>query len=529
VKYFNTAGPCESRWHYMVPPEPRLPQARGLIQNGLYFVVHAPRQTGKTTTLQALARDLTAAGRYAAVLFSCERAKVAVDDYGAAGREVLDAIRAAAEDQLPEECWPPPWPVAQPGGLLHVGLTRWARTCPRPLALFADEIDALRGQSLISVLSQLRDGYRTRPESFPAAVVLCGLRDVRDYRAAAGSRPWPEEVAVRMGTSSPFNVKVESLRLPDFTAGQVADLYGQHTAETGQEFTPEAVDLTVEYTCGQPWLVNALAREITDKMQITPPTVVTADHVAVAKERLILARATHLDSLAARLAEPRVRRIMEPLIAGLLPDLDTTYNDDAAYVRDLGLIALGDPVRVANPIYREVIVRVLGAGVESVVTAEPRAFVLADGRLDFRRVLDEFAAFWAEHSDVLTRGQVYHEAAPQLVFMAFLQRIVNGGGQVEREYGVGRGRIDVLVRKPYRDRQVQREAVELKVWRPRQADPLEIGLKQLDGYLTRLGLDHGTLVIFDRRQPRSDEDEPIRPEMTDVTSPEGRAVTLLRA
>jgi hypothetical protein len=124
---------------------------------------------------------------------------------------------------------------------------------------------------------------------------------------------------------------------------------------------------------------------------------------------------------------------------------------------------------------------------------------------------------------------VYHEAAPQLVFMAFLQRIVNGGGQVEREYGVGRGRIDVLVRKPYRDRQVQREAVELKVWRPRQADPLEIGLKQLDGYLTRLGLDHGTLVIFDRRQPRSDEDEPIRPEMTDVTSPEGRAVTLLRA
>ena len=320
-----------------------------------------------------------------------------------------------------------------------------------------------------------------------------------------------------------------SLRIPDFDADQVAELYGQHTAETGQEFTPEAVELAYRYTRGQPWLVNALAREITWKMQIQPPAPITAEHMEDAKERLILARATHLDSLAARLDESRVRRVIEPLIAGTVPDLDTTYNDDAAYVCDLGLITPGKPVQVANPIYREVIARVLGAGVESVVTAEPRAFVLPDGRLDFRRVLDEFAAFWAEHSDVLTRGQVYHEAAPQLVFMAFLQRIVNGGGQVEREYGVGRGRIDVLVRKPYGDGQVQREAAELKVWRPRQADPLEAGLKQLDGYLTRLGLDHGTLVIFDRRQPRSDEDEPIRPEFTDTTSPEGRAVTLLRA
>jgi hypothetical protein len=514
----------------MVPPEPRLPQARGLINNGLYVVVHAPRQTGKTTTLLAMARNLTAAGGHAAVLFSCEQAKVALDDYGAAGRGVLTAIRAAAEEQLPEECWPPsPWPDTSPDTLLHVGLTRWARACPRPLVLFADEIDALRGQSLISVLSQLRDGYRTRPESFPASVVLCGLRDVRDYRAAAGSRPWPEEVAVRMGTSSPFNVKVESLRLPDFTAGQVADLYRQHTGETGQEFTPEAVDLAVDYTQGQPWLVNALAREVTDKMQVAPPTAVTAAHVAEAKERLILACATHLDSLSARLSEPRVRRIIEPVIAGTLPESDPAYNDDVAYVRDLGLIAQDRPVRVANPIYREVIVRVLGEFTEDVVTVSPRAFVLPDGQLDFRRVLDEFAAFWGEHSDVLTRGQVYHEAAPQLVFMAFLQRIVNGGGQVEREYGVGRGRIDVLVRKPYGDGQVQREAVELKVWRPRQADPLEAGLKQLDGYLTRLGLGHGTLVIFDRRQPHSDEDEPIRPEFTEAASPGGRRVTLLRA
>jgi hypothetical protein len=51
MRYFNTAGPCVPERHYMLPPEPRLPQARPLVERGMYFVVHAPRQTGKTTVL----------------------------------------------------------------------------------------------------------------------------------------------------------------------------------------------------------------------------------------------------------------------------------------------------------------------------------------------------------------------------------------------------------------------------------------------------------------------------------------------
>lgn len=145
-----------------------------------------------------------------------------------------------------------------------------------------------------------------------------------------------------------------------------------------------------------------------------------------AKERLILARATHLDSLAARLTEPRVQRVIEPLIAGTVPDLDTTYDDDASYVQDLGLIAKGNPVRIANPIYKEVIVRVLGAGVERIITDRPAAFLLPDGRLDMRKLLNAFADFWRQNGDILG-GRAYHEVAPQLVLMAFLHRIVNGG------------------------------------------------------------------------------------------------------
>nr|WP_241834926.1 ATP-binding protein [Pseudofrankia asymbiotica] len=403
--------------------------------------------------------------------------------------------------------------------------------------LFFDEIDALSGQSLISVLSQLRDGYRDRPTSFPASIALCGLRDVRDchsHEIASRSRGSPEAASggdpSRLGTSSPFNIKLESLRLGDFTANEVADLYGQHTADTGQEFTPTAVARAFELTAGQPWLVNALAREIVVKLAVPATVPITVDDVEQAKERLVLARATHLDSLAARLAEPRVRRIVQPLLAGDLVALDP-YDDDLAYTRDLGLIATDNPVRIANPIYREVIVRVLTTQVEANVVADPRSFILPDGRLDVALLLREFAEFWIEHGDVLTTTEHYHEVAPQLVLMGFLQRVVNGGGYVDREYGVGRGRIDLLIRRPYTDqhgkRHWQREALELKVWHPYKADPLRQGLTQLDGYLDRLGLDTGTLIIFDRRPGAPDLSD--RTQFDTATTPTGRTVTVLRA
>jgi hypothetical protein len=510
----------------MLPPEPRLPEARALVEQRRFFVVHAPRQSGKTTSLVALAEDLTAEGRFAAMRFSCETARTAPDD-GAAEDRILGVIRRAAHDALPPELQPPArWPDAAPGGRLVDGLTAWARACPRPLVLFFDEIDAVRGVALLNVLSQLRDGYTAREKTpFISTAVLCGLRDVRDYRIAEGRDP------ERIGSSSPFNVLVDSLRIGDFTREQVTELYWQHTADTGQEFTPEALDLAFEYSGGQPWLVNALAYEITGRMRVPLTEPVAAAHVDEAKERLILARATHLDSLAARLNEPRVRKFIEPLIAGELVAADPAYDDDASYVRDLGLIGQGRPMAIANPIYREVIVRVLGARSRDSVFADPRSFALPDGRLDFRLVLEEFAAWWRQYGEFLVKGEVYHEVAPQLIFLAFLTRIVNGGGFVDCEYGVGRGRIDVLVRKPYSGadgkRAVQREAVEIKVCRPRTGDPLKEGLTQLDGYLTRLGLDTGTLLIFDRR-PSAVRQMPD-PRFSQERSPAGRTVTLLRA
>jgi len=525
MRYFNVGGVCDPEVHYMVPAAARVAEVIPLVEKRAWFVVHAPRQSGKTTSLRAIARELTAEGRYAALHFSCEAGQAMGDDYGAVEAAVWAAIRGAASEDLPAPLRPPDtWPPDAPAGMrINVALRAWSRACPLPLVLVFDEIDALWGRGLESVLRQLRAGHPDRPGAFPSSVVLCGMRDVRDYKKASGGDP------TRLGSASPFNILVDSLRIGNFDKDQVRDLYAQYTAETGQVFVADAIDRAMELTGGQPWLVNALAREVVEKIRHPLSEPITVEILDKAKERLILARATHLDSLVARLMEDRVRRVLEPMLAGALPAADP-YDDDYAYVTDLGLLSPGMPVRIANPIYREVIVRVLGQVAERAMTVEPRSFVLPDGTLDLRRVLSEFTSFWMENSEILTGRMPYHEVACQLILMAWLQRIANGGGFIDREYGIGRGRIDLLLRWPWRDgegrRRWQREALEMKVWAPGRPDPFAKGLVQLDGYLAQTGLDAGVLVLFDRRPDAPPVEERTRFE--EAVTASGRKVTVLR-
>jgi hypothetical protein len=514
-RWFNTAGPCRVDRHYMLPALRRLPEVGPLIEQESYFVLHAPRQVGKTTALRTLAEQFTASGRYAALHLSCEEGEAAGDDFAEAQRAILSQLRHNAELFLSTELRPPPFPDAPDSSLLGAALSAWARACPRPLVLFFDEIDALRGQSLLSVLRQLRAGFPNRPSFFPASVVLCGLRDVRDYKVTSGERG-------HLGTSSPFNIKVESLTLRNFTRDEVAELYQQHTTDTGQVFLPEAIDRAFYWTQGQPWLVNALARQMVEQLVPDRSQALTAAHVEAAKELLLRRQDTHLDSLAERLREPRVRRILEPILAGLA--LGQVPEDDLRFIQDLGLVRMASTggLEVANPLYREVIPRVLANTAFASLPPQSATWLRADGRLDTERLMEAFLAFWRQHGQPLLGTAPYHEIAPHLVLMAFLHRVANGGGTLEREYAIGTGRMDLCLRHG-----PDTLALELKVWRDGEKEPLEEGLAQLDGYLAGLGLDSGWLVIFDRRSGQPPIAE--RTRASTATTPAGRRVTVLRA
>jgi hypothetical protein len=353
-RWFNTTGPCNPVDHYMIPVHARLPPVRGLIDKKLYFVLHAPRQVGKTTSLLTLAQELTREGTYVAALLSMEVGAAFKDNIGDAELAILDEWRGTMDWQLPPDLIPPPFPEASAGQRIGAALRAWARGAPRPLVVFLDEIDALENTTLLSVLRQLRSGYMGRPGAFPQSLALIGMRDVRDYKIASGGSD-------RLGTSSPFNIKAESLTLRNFNHAEVAALYGQHTADTSQVFQPDAVDRAFELTQGQPWLVNALARQIVEVLLSDRAAPVTRGHVERAKEVLIERQDTHLDSLAERLREPRIRAIIEPMLAGQL--LGDMADDNRRFAVDLGLVRRTSEggLDIANPIYREVIVRVLAS------------------------------------------------------------------------------------------------------------------------------------------------------------------------
>ena len=524
MKFFTTEGPVNCQDHYCLPPLERfdLDEILNLIALKKYFLMHAPRQTGKTSSLLALMDYLNRQGIYRALYANIENAQAARENVEMGMIAVVQKIARSARNMLGDDAAVSLSEKVLSNtagtGALEEYLTLWCQGFSKPTVLILDEVDALVGDTLISLLRQLRSGYTHRPTLFPQSVILCGVRDIKDYRIHSS-----RENAVITGGSA-FNIKAESLRLGDFIPQEVNTLLHEHTQETGQIFTDDARRSIWNYTQGQPWLVNALAYEICFRMKEgrdrTCP--ITTEMVVQAKEQLIERRVTHLDQLADKLLEPRVRRVIEPMLAGL--SLENMNPDDIQYVVDLGLCRMTSTglIEIANPVYREVLPRTLTFVPQASLPQISPTWLKPDGILDTQALLTSFLQFWRQHGEPLLRSAAYHEIAPHLVLMAFLHRVVNGGGTIDREYAIGSGRMDLCIRYA-----AVTLAIELKVWRDDEPDPLSEGLEQIDGYLGGLHLETGWLVIFDRRsgQPRIHE----RTFTESAQTQTGKAITVIRA
>ena len=511
MRFFSTAGPVRPDEHYAIPPLDRIELCTllDLIQDKQYFVLHAPRQTGKTSALIALRDHLNsgAAGNFRCVNVNVEPAQVARDDVARGIRAVLGSVAECAVaigDDYPDSVWPDVLDRMGPDLALRGLLSRWCMENPVPLVLLVDEIDSLIGDTLLSVLRQLRAGYERRPDGFPQSVVLCGIRDIRDYRIRSSTG---EVIA----GGSPFNVAAKSLRLGDFTKAETYALMKQHTTETKQPFEEAALAEVWRQTQGQPWLVNALCAEACferkEGRDRTQP--ITKADIHAAKEALVVSRRTHLDQLAHKLEEERVRRVVVPILSGGQARHEIR---DLEYVRDLGLVDASEPPQIANPIYAEVVPREIGYVVQSGLDEQAAWYVDDAGGLDMHKLLRAFSTFYGEHAEHwLGRLADYSEAGPQLILQAYLQRIVNGGGCIEREYGIGRGAVDILVLWPPAPGQPSdlwtRIVVECKALRASGRQSLESvverGVEQTCSYMIGCNAQEGHLVVFDRRgEPR---------------------------
>jgi hypothetical protein len=345
-------------------------------------------------------------------------------------------------------------------------------------------------------------------------VVLCGVRDVRDYRIHTSKGD------IITGGSC-FNIKAKSLRLGDFSQEEIRELYEQHTEATGQIFEEPIYPVIWDLTHGQPWLVNALARQATSEMPEGRDRnrPVTVEMIEEAANQLILERATHLDQLADKLREERVRSVLAAFLSGGMWHIDPA-DDDIQYVIDLGLLRrdVEEGLVLSNGIYREIIPRQLSRVLQDKVgnSFSREWYIATDGSLDMSKLLLAFQQFFRENSESWLERFDYKEAGFQLLLQAFLQRIVNGGGLIDREYALGRGRVDLLVRWRYpkgvnpegayrRSQQEQRIALELKTMRASSHDLNKVihqGLEQTARYAQQADTAEAHLIICDERAGR---------------------------
>jgi hypothetical protein len=512
-KFFNTAGPTIEDDHYHLDSLSRLdwPEIQQLIHTKRYFVLHAPRQTGKTSALLAMMKVLNEAGDYACAYANIEGAQAARGDETQGVPAICSAIAGSIELYL-KHSQVQDWLKENRNSiavqdLLSKMLRYWSETTPKPTILLLDEVDALVGDTLISLLRQIRAGYAQRPDAFPQSIILCGVRDVRDYRLHMS------DGEVITGGSA-FNIKAKSLRMGNFSQTETIALLQQHTAATGQVFEAGVLDELWLDSKGQPWLVNALGQQLTWEYRParnrTQP--ITLEQYRIAREALIYSRATHLDQLIDKLREPRVHSVISAMLAGEEDNLGFNPHD-VEYCIDLGLIerAVNGALSICNRIYQEVIPRELTWAIQSGITNQEQSwYIRPDRHIDTPKLLAAFQQFFREHSDHWIEGFNYKEAGPQLLIQAFLQRIINGGGRINREYALGRKRTDLLIEWPLNEQEgflgpIQRIVLELKLWRKgRNFDKLlQEGITQTKGYAAQVGADEAHLIIFDRHPERA--------------------------
>ncbi|MDR3135102.1 MAG: AAA-like domain-containing protein [Deltaproteobacteria bacterium] len=471
-----------------------------MIENELYFILHAPRQSGKTTFLNFLTNKINNSGKMYALkcsLAALRPIKDRVEAITTIATLINDAMftsnveiirqKAYKFDSLPG--------MAAPEIKVKRLLNQLCKDLDKDLVVFFDESDLLTGPGLLTFLAQIRDGFNDRDElanKFPRSLALVGMRDIRDYIASEHPDSSNQHLA------SPFNIVAERMTLNNFTQEEIGHLYRQHTEATGQVFDDAAIGRAWHWSEGQPWLVNALARQIIEaKLKNDYSANVTALLVDEAAESLIKRRDTHIDSLLVRLSEPRVKNIMESVLSGAIANV-APDNDDIRYCRDLGLLALTEDkfLRPSNPIYKEVIIRTLTDQIEKWVPSTPNKIWTDGNTLLLNNLLAEFQTFWRKIMDVrakrlsLLKLIQYDEANHVIILFSFLQRALNGGATIIHEYAEGRGAVGLCAM--YKGREY---LVEVKLG---GTEPIGDSLGQLSGYLDTAGEKEGWLVIFNK-------------------------------
>lgn len=142
MKTFNTAGPCIPSDHYMVSTVNHLEIFNKLIDNKRYFILHAPRQTGKTTLMLQLMEHLNEEGKYIALYVNIETAQPWRNKIAEVNKTIVNEFKIKARIYLPKQFQPAPECFQDSADGFSNFLTLWCLHLPKPLVILK-QVDRL--------------------------------------------------------------------------------------------------------------------------------------------------------------------------------------------------------------------------------------------------------------------------------------------------------------------------------------------------------------------------------------------------
>ncbi|MEM8525319.1 MAG: AAA-like domain-containing protein [Bacteroidota bacterium] len=503
-KEFNVTGNCFAEDHYMMDNSRQLREVMALVDSGKYFTLNRPRQFGKTTTINTISEQLRSAEKYLPIelnfqgvdsqWYESDEAFVIrffqhlIDFFEYRDKNVYQFLISKSDEIIEMRT-------------LSKLVTDLILKLDKKVVLLIDEVDASSNYlPFLSFLAMLRTKYLARKKPYQAtfhSVVLVGVHDIKSLKYKLRN---PEEAQY----NSPWNIATDFEVEMAFYPKEIEPMLEEYGEAEGVAIdVPTIAERLYHYTSGYPFLVSKLCKNIVDKILKTKenPKVWTLEDVEASVQLMVREDNTNFDSLIKNLEnnEELYDLVYDILVDGAIVPFNP-HDPITSIGRMYGVFKRNGRLKIHNRIYEQIIYNYMASKTLRKYLSSNRerfgdsTYVDDDYTLDFERVLKKFQAFMkAQRSE---KDTSFIERQWRLIFLAFLEPIINGKGHSFKEVEVSEEkRLDIVVTHHH-----YKYILELKLWRGEKKH--QESLDQLTDYLSIHSVQKGYLLIFDSRKTK---------------------------
>ena len=512
-KRFNDTGLCVRNMHYMVDTSEQINEIfKQLIQYGEYFSILGGRQFGKTTTIELLAQILEKRDDYLLIETSFEGIGDSIYKNEATfstgflmnlfyktkriNKEIAEIFRNASKEMLNFDT-------------LSNFISKFNKEQNKKVVLIIDEVDqSTNSQIFLRFLGILRDKYLLRnkgKDNTFYSVILAGVHDIKTIKLKL--RPNEEQKL-----NSPWNIAADFNVDLSFHSHQIVTLLEDFLTEQPNIQIPkkEIAEKIYYYTHGYPFLVSKMCKIIhEDIIRKREDKNWYLKDVETAFEKITDGgyTTTLFDSNAKNLQNnDKLYKFIYEILFNT-KEKNFIITDKQVYLaKTYGLIRNENgKCKIHNLIFSQRLYNLMLSIMDNAGQFKPIYFhdeYYIANNIDLEYILLRFQNFFKENYSHTDKDFIEREG--RLIFLSYLQPIINGNGYVFKEPVVGNERrMDLVI-----THNEKRYVIELKIWRGDAKH--KKGLEQLNEYLDIYSLKKGALLIYNFNKNKQFKKETIK-------------------